>query len=103
MRIRMMVAAVEMQSDDVVLVKLHPVNEQPEPELFPKDAAPQASFALQVAAGQIDNFPVGKKFDMLFALPIHQVPVEEKRQRHVEIQEAVEEFRALSPDTESVH
>lgn len=76
MRIRMKVAAVELQSDDAALVKLYPVNEQPEPLLFPKDVAPQATFALQVAPGMIANFRIGKEFDILFALPIHELPAE---------------------------
>lgn len=117
MRVRMKVAAVEMKSDDVAMIKLYPVNEQPEPEIFPEGEAPQASFVLQVRVSRLVNFRVGKEFDLLFALPIHEVeeptieplgieiPISDEtaaeliantHRHHVEVQEAIDEARIES-------
>lgn len=74
MRIRMQVAAVEVISDDTALVKLYPVKEQPEDGVFPDDIVPQGSFAVQVSRARLPELQVGKEFDLLFALPIHQIP-----------------------------
>jgi hypothetical protein len=79
MRIRMQVAAVEVISDTAALVKLYPVKEQPEDSVFPSDMAPQGSFAVQIARDRIPEMPIGKEFDLLFALPITQVPVDDPR------------------------
>jgi hypothetical protein len=109
----MKVAAVELKSDDAAMVKLYPVNEQPEEGIFPPDEKPQATFAMQIVATRVGEFRVGKEFDLLFALPIHQLPAgeasklaEAKPGEVVEIEHkklvelAKKQSRALSPEVQ---
>lgn len=97
MRIRVQVAALEIASLTAAMVKLFPVVEQPEPGLFASDDAPVGNFAIQIRRDKINRFPIGKEFDLLFALPIHELPDENTDAELVEA--AKQESRTLGATT----
>lgn len=94
MRIRVQVAAIEVQSTTAALVKLYPVLEQPEKGLFAREDSPSATFAIEIRRDQVKRFEIGREFDLLFCLPISEIPDEAGDKRIV--REAVEEARIES-------